>query len=119
MPVAALLQFGRALPAARLGDRAAGVEMAAFRRVHRARHVALQADPLALHLRVRHRHGGEQRLRVGVLRVAVEIAGPGEFDDAAEIHHRDAVGDVLHHGEIVRDEQIGEVQLGSADLPAG
>src|ERR1017187_8384234 len=71
MAVAALLQFGRRLLAARLGDGAARVEMAAFRRVHRARHVALQADPLALHLRVRHRHGGEQRLRVGVLRVAV------------------------------------------------
>ena len=35
----------------------------------------LQADPLALHLGVRHRHGGEQRLRVGMLRIAVEIAG--------------------------------------------
>ena len=26
----------------------------------------------------------------------------------AEIHHRDAVGDVLHHREIVRDEDVGE-----------
>ena len=112
MPVAALLQFGRAFPAARLGDRAAGVKMTAARRVHRARHVALQADPLALHLRVRHRHGGEQRLGIGMLRIAVELARVGQLDDAAEIHHRHAVGNVLHHGEIVGDEQIGQVELG-------
>jgi hypothetical protein len=36
-----------------------------------------------------------------VLGVAVEVACRGEFDDAAEIHHRDAVGDVFHHREIV------------------
>ena len=41
---------------------------------------------------------GEQRLRVRGL------------DDAAEIHHGDAVGDVLHHGEIVRDEDVGEAE---------
>ena len=39
---------------------------------------------------------GEQRL--GICRL----------DDAAEIHHRDAVGDVLHNGEVVRDEDISQ-----------
>ena len=29
----------------------------------------------------------------------------------AEVHHGDAIGDVLHHREIVRDEQIGEPAL--------
>ena len=33
------------------------------------------------------------------------------LDDAAEIHHRDAVADVLDHREIVRDEQVGELPL--------
>ena len=28
--------------------------------------------------------------------------------DLAEVEHRDAVGDVAHHREVVRDEQIGE-----------
>ena len=41
---------------------------------------------------------GEQRLR-----------RPG-LDDGAEVHHRDAVGDVLDHGEIVRDEDVGEAE---------
>ncbi len=41
--------------------------------------------------------------RLGVDRLLV-----GDLDELAEIHHRDAVADVLHHGEIVRDEQIGQ-----------
>ena len=28
----------------------------------------------------------------------------------AEIHHRDPVGDVLHHGEIMRDEDVGKAE---------
>src|SRR5438034_11197271 len=80
MPVAALLQFRRAFAAAGFGDRAAGVKMTTARRVHWARHIALQADPLALYLRVRYRHGGEQRLGIGVPRMAVEIARVSQFD---------------------------------------
>ncbi len=34
-----------------------------------------------------------------------------ELDDAAEIHHRDPVADMRDHGEVVRDEQIGEAEL--------
>ena len=30
------------------------------------------------------------------------------LDDGAEIHHGDAVGDVFYHGQIVRDEDVGE-----------
>src|SRR4051812_17424809 len=35
----------------------------------------------------------------------------GDLDNAAEIHHRDAVADVGDDGEIVRDEEIGEAVL--------
>ena len=34
-----------------------------------------------------------------------------ELDDAADIHHRDTVGDVLDDREVVRDEEVGEVEL--------
>ena len=34
-----------------------------------------------------------------------------QLDDAAEIHHGDAMADVLHHREIVRDEQVGDPEL--------
>ena len=35
----------------------------------------------------------------------------GDLDQLAEIHHRHAVADVLHHGEVVGDEQVGEAEL--------
>ena len=34
-----------------------------------------------------------------------------DLDDLAEVHHRDAMADVLDHCEVVRDEQIREVEL--------
>ena len=34
-----------------------------------------------------------------------------DLDDAAEVHHGDAVGDMLHHRQIVRDENHGELHL--------
>ena len=34
----------------------------------------------------------------------------GIFDDSTEIHHRHAGGNVLHNGEIVRDEDVREPQ---------
>ena len=33
------------------------------------------------------------------------------LDDAAEVHDRNPVGDVLDHLEVVADEEVGEVQL--------
>ena len=34
-----------------------------------------------------------------------------ELDDAAEIHHGDAMADVLHDREIVRDEEVGDAEF--------
>jgi hypothetical protein len=33
------------------------------------------------------------------------------LDRAAEIHDQHVVGDMAHHREIVRDEEIGQAQL--------
>ena len=66
---------------------------------------------LRLRLRVGDRHRRQQRLRVGVQRVGEEFGLVGDLDDAPEIHHRDAVADVLDDREVVRDEQIGEAVL--------
>src|SRR5579883_35900 len=62
------------------GDRTAGVEAAAGGRVHRRGHVAGEDDALALalHARVRDRHGREQRLGVGMGRVQVELVAAGQ-----------------------------------------
>ena len=42
-------------------------------------------------------------------RVAAELTAFRELDHLAEIHDADAVGDVAHNADIMRDEQIGQV----------
>src|SRR5438046_429353 len=100
------------LAADRLRLPAARVEAAARRRVHGRRYVTGQDDALALllHLRIGDRHGGQQRLAVWVERVLVKVDAVGELDDLSQVHDRDAVADVAHHGEVVRDEQVRELE---------
>ena len=40
-----------------------------------------------------------------------EICRTGDLHHPAKIEHDDAVRDVAHHRQIVRDEQVGQVQL--------
>ena len=44
-------------------------------------------------------------------RALVEDRGRGPLDDLAQVHDRDPVRDVAHDTEIVRDEDVGEVEL--------
>lgn len=61
----------------------------------------------------------EGRLRNGVYEAAGErmpgrvpdIAPIAGLDDLAVLHHQNAVGDVTHDGQIVRNEQIGEIEF--------
>src|SRR5260221_13736541 len=73
------------------GVGAAGAEDAARGWVDRARDVALQDDALALAVGVGDRHGGKQRLGIGVLGAAAQLAGRRALHDAAEIHDDDAI----------------------------
>ncbi len=103
---------GRGLGAAAVhGHRTAGVKRTAGRRMDRGRHIAGQHDALALGIRVHFRYGGYERLGVGMLRLADEGLGFGQFHDFAEVHDHHAAADVLDHGEIVRNEQIGDAAL--------
>ena len=43
--------------------------------------------------------------------IAEQLVLVGDLDDAAEIHHGDAVADMGDHREVVRDEEIGEAVL--------
>ena len=49
----------------------------------------------------------------------VELVAVGQLDDLAQVHHRHAVADVAHHRQVVGDEQVGQVELRPAALPAG
>ena len=94
---------------------ATGTEPAAGWRIDRARYVAGQQDAFALRLvppvRVGYWYGGHQRDRVRVPGVRVQLVAVGHLHDLAEVHHRDAVADVAYHGEVVRDEQVGELEF--------
>jgi hypothetical protein len=46
----------------------------------------------------------------GCLGVVDDGAGVTELDDAAEIHDRDAVADVLDHAEVVGNEEVGQAE---------
>ena len=47
-------------------------------------------------------------LRVGVRRLLVDLLGGADLDELAEVHDADAVGEVLEHGEVVRDDDVGQ-----------
>ena len=93
------------------GDGAARMEGASGRRIERAGHIALQDLPPTLATRFRDRDGGEQRLSIGVLRVAVERIPIGDLHDPAQVHHRNPVADVLDHRQVVGDEEQRQVEF--------
>ena len=41
----------------------------------------------------------------------VQLVGGGHLHQMAQIHDRDAVGNVMHHQQVMGDEQIGHAQL--------
>src|SRR6266404_6326799 len=41
---------------------------------------------------------GEKRLGIGMQGLGVEIFGGSDFDEVAEVHHGNSIGDVLDHG---------------------
>jgi hypothetical protein len=53
----------------------------------------------------------EQRLRVGMLRRAEQRGSWSDLDDFSQIHHRDSTAEVLDQPEVVRDEQIRQIEL--------
>src|SRR5215218_5765841 len=91
---------------------APGAETAAGRGVQRARHITGQPDPFPPgRVGIRFRHGRQQGMGVRVAGVVVELVAFSDLDDLAEVHDRDPVGDVPDHRQVVRDEQVGEVEL--------
>ena len=94
-------------------QRAAGMKRAAAGRIAGAGHFAGQnhAAGTFFFYRIGFGHGGEQRDGVGMLGVLIQILGIGDFHDPPQVHHRHAVGKMLHHCEVVRDKQITELQF--------
>ena len=101
---------GRLLGAARHRLRAARVEVATRRRIHRRRDLAADRHEAAV-APVQPRHLVEQGLRVGMQRRREQRRGRRHLDDAAQVHHHDPVGQMAHDAQVVADEQIGQAEL--------
>ena len=54
--------------------------------------------------------GGEKRLCVGVFWGFENETGRALLNGAAKIHHHDFIGDISHHGQIMADEQKGQIE---------
>ena len=100
--------------AARVRQRAARVKRTAAGRVQRVRYLALHRRAGAAgHVNVGNRV--EQHARVRVPRAAGlgrEQPGlVGQFHQPPEVHHAHLIAHVPNHGQVVRDEQIGQALL--------
>jgi hypothetical protein len=49
--------------------------------------------------------------RIRMARLAVQRGRFGDLDDAAQIHHAHAVGDMPYDAQVMRDEQIREASF--------
>jgi hypothetical protein len=80
------------------------------RRVDRRRNLARdRAEHRRAPLQLRNRV--DQGPGVGVARRLIDLQRRPDLDHAPEIHHRDAVAEMPHDPEVVRDEQHGEIEL--------
>jgi len=89
----------------------ARVEPTAGRDMDRTERIPLQDHPPPFGSGVRRWDRGQERLRIGMKRIPVELIALCELHDLPEVHDCYPVADVLHHPEIMGDEQIGEAQL--------
>ena len=111
MPVAGVfeLRLGRPAYVDRIG--ATGMKLAPRGLVQRGRnftHELLRPAPV---VGIKRRDRRKKRLGIGVAGRGEKLAGGRGFDEAAEIHHRHARADMLDHGQVMGDEDIGQATL--------
>ena len=88
-------------PAAVGGQRAARMEGATGRRIHRARDFALYGGSAARAARMGNRHGGKKRLRIGMQWTTVDGLLVADLNNTAEIHDGNAICDVPYDPKVV------------------
>src|ERR1700682_2070019 len=93
------------------GNRTASAKTASRRRVPRGRHIAFQNYAVTPGPRIRYWNRRQKGLCVRVQRAQVELCSAGDLYNPTQIHDGDPIGDVLNHGESVRDEEISKPKL--------
>ena len=78
-----------------------------------ARDVTLEDDSLFIFAGfwIWTRDRGEQSSGVLVLRITVQVRRLRELHNAAEIHDRDPIADVLNEGQVVSNEAVGQPEF--------
>ena len=87
-----------------------GMEPATGRRIEGAGDLSGQDVVRHGDVRVRAGNGGHQGPGIGMKRVFGQFAAWGHLYNLAQIHDRDDIAEVLHHGQVVRHEQVGETE---------
>ncbi len=100
----------------RLRDGAAGAEPAAAGNAQRARRVSADRGCVPVGGERHPRDGRQQALRVRVAGIGEQRLGGRDLDDPAEVHDGDPVAQVPDHGQVVRDQQQRQPQLGAQVL---
>jgi len=94
--------------------RATGMKCATIWDVGRVGHIALQHNalsPPARTIRLDDRNRREQSLGVRMFGPAEDRFGVAQLHDLADVHNSNPVAAVLNHGQVVGDEEIGQVEL--------
>ena len=92
-----------------VGQGTAGMEYASRRGIQRTRDFTGQAY-LAAAVRVRDRYGGNQGLCIGMERPVIHGIAIAQFDEPPQIHDANAPAEMMDHGQIMGDEQIGQMR---------
>jgi len=90
---------------------AAGRETTAARQVHRAWQVPSDDGAHVAPPRIDNGRRCQQRLCVGMSRPIEDAARLSQLHDLAEVHDGDAIAQVFHNAQIVRNEEVRESHL--------
>ena len=77
----------------------------------RVAELAARRLPLLHRAGIRNRNRGQERLRVVVLRIRVDLLRRADLDELALVHHGDPVAHRADDGEVVRDEEVREAEV--------
>ena len=88
-----------------------GSEGTAFGEIDGAGDISLQDDPLFLVAGIRNRNSGEKSLGVRMHRSLIKHFLGSSLHNEAEVHNGDPVGDHFHDGEVMRNENVGQIEF--------
>src|SRR5512139_321114 len=106
-----LAQLWRFCPALLDAESTAWMEVAAGGRIGRIGDISFQYDRRAALTGIRFGNGREQSFRIRMPGAVEKLFRASMFHQLSDVHHHNAVANVFDHAEIMRDEQIGEMEF--------